>query len=579
MYTQSLNPSKQIKQLLMVIGWSLAIVAPAMAQVPSIDIPPRPNPNVDRIPQPQPAPQPLPPSDQQPTLSTPPTPIPTPEAPPVAIPVRKIEVIGNTVLKPDEVAAITQSVEGRSVSLEDLRNVADAITQLYLNRGFITSRAVLVDQAIVEGVVRIRVIEGSLERIDIAGLQRLKPDYIRSRIQLGVKTPLNKDQLEDQLRLLKADPLLETIEASLRPGTGLGQSILTLQVKESAAITGFIGVDNYSPPSVGSERLGGVLTYRNVTGNGDELSGSYFHSLQGGSNVFDFSYRTPINAMNGTIQLRVAPSRSKVIESPFSVFNIRSETDLYELSYRQPLIRTPREELAVSLGFTVQNGQTFLDEVPFGFGAGADADGRSQTRVLKFGQDYLKRDAKGAWALRSQFSLGLNILNATVNDSPVPDGRFFSWFGQVQRVQRLSNAQLLIAQADVQLTPDSLLPSQQYVIGGGQSLRGYRQNARSGDNGFRVSIEDRIAVQRDASGVPTLQLAPFIDLGSVWNKSNNPNRLRNETFLAAAGVGLIWEPAPRFLIRLDYAVPIVRASDRGGNAQDRGFYFSVGYNL
>lgn len=62
-------------------------------------------------------------------------------------------------------------------------------------------------------------------------------------------------------------------------------------------------------------------------------------------------------------------------------------------------------------------------------------------------------------------------------------------------MQQLSNDHLLLIQADLQLTPDSLLPFQQFVIGGGQSVRGYRQNIRSGDNGFRVAIKDRFTVQ------------------------------------------------------------------------------------
>ncbi len=576
MYLKCLRASHRIKALVGWLVWSVAIVTPAIAQKSSIEIPPRPNPNLDRIPQSSPAPDPLP--SESPTLSVPPASISPPTSPPIRIFVRNINVTGNTLFK-QEIPAIIQPAVGHVVSLDDLIKIANDITQLYLSQGYITSRAVLVDQVIVDGVVQIRVIEGSLEELIIDGLQRLKRSYILSRLQLGLTKPLNRDQLEDQLRLLKADPLVATIEASLRPGKELGQSILILRVKESLAISGSIGVDNYSSPSIGADRLGGVVSDRNLTGIGDELSGAYYRSLQGGVSLFDFAYRVPVNPMNGTIQLRVAPSRSKIIEPPFDVFNIRSQTDLYELSYRQPLLRTPREELALSLGFTVQNSQTFLDDVPFGFGVGADAEGKTQTRVLKFGQDYVKRDPKGAWALRSQFSLGLNVLNATLNDGSAPDGRFFSWFGQVQRVQRLSNAQLLIIQADGQLTPDGLLSSQQFVIGGGQSLRGYRQNARSGDNGFRVSIEDRIALQRDASGVPMLQLAPFADLGSVWNQSNNPNQLTNETFLASAGLGLIWEPVPRFLIRLDYAVPIVPLSDRGNNAQDRGFHFSVGYSL
>jgi hemolysin activation/secretion protein len=547
------------------------------APKPNLEVPPTPNPNTDRFPQPQPSPQPLPPADQQPSLS-PPQPSETPGTPSeITIPVKRVEVTGNTLLKPAEITEITSAVEGRSVTLEQLRGVADSLTQLYLNQGYITSRAVLVDQEIVEGVVKIRVVEGSLEKIEVQGTQRLT-HYVQSRIALGAKPPLSKDTLEDQLRLLKADPLFTNVEASLKPGTGLGQSILTVRVNEAPAFSTFLNVDNYSPPSVGSERFGGGISYRNLTGLGDELSGSYYQSTTSGSKAFDFNYRVPVNPMNGTVQLRVAPSRSRITDPAFKAFGIRSKTDLYEISYRQPLVRTPREELALSAGFALQNGQTFLfDDVPTPFGIGPDAEGRSRTRVLKLGQDYVKRDPQGAWALRSQFSLGLGIFNATENDSPAPDGKFFAWLGQVQRVQRLGKDHLLIAQADVQLTPDSLLPSQQFVIGGGQSLRGYRQNVRSGDNGFRVSLEDRIAIQRDEAGIPTLQLAPFIDAGAVWNKSNNPNQLSNETFLVSGGLGLIWQPVPKLLVRLDYAVPFVGLTDRGNNAQDRGFYFSVNY--
>ena len=116
----------------------------------------------------------------------------------------------------------------------------------------------------------------------------------------------------------------------------------------------------------------------------------------------------------------------------------------------------------------------------------------------------------------------------------------------------------------LQLTPDSLLPSQQFVIGGGQSVRGYRQNIRSGDNGFRVAIEDRITVQRNESGISTIQLAPFLDMGAVWNKSNNPNQLPDQTFLVGAGLGLLWNQAmgiDNLFLRLDYGFPFIDLSD------------------
>ncbi|MEO0844232.1 MAG: POTRA domain-containing protein, partial [Cyanobacteria bacterium J06643_5] len=445
----------------LILGSSFLAALPVIAQtspVPSTGN--EPNPNIDRFPQPLPTPKPLPPDDT-PIIPTPPTSAPQPEDSTIQIPVRKIEVTGSTILSQEEIAAITKTVEGRSVTLQELRGVVDKITQVYLSRGYITSRAVLTDQTINDGVVRVIIVEGSLEKIEVNGTRRLNKSYIRSRIRLGVDRPLQAGKIEEQLRLLRLDSLLKDVEATLKPGTKLGQSILSITVEEANAISGFIGVDNYSPPAVGSERLGSVISFRNPIGIGDELSASYYRSTAGGSNSFDFNYRVPINPMNGTLQLRYAPSDSKIIRSEFSDrFDITSDRELYEISFRQPLVRKLREEFALSLGFALQDGQTFLDGLPApDLAIGSDENANTKTRVVKFGQDYIKRDRQGAWALRSQLSLGMDVFDATVNSDAQPDGRFFSWLGQVQRVQRLNQDNLLIAQAELQLSPDNLLSS------------------------------------------------------------------------------------------------------------------------
>ncbi|OCQ97375.1 peptide ABC transporter permease [Nostoc sp. MBR 210] len=552
------------------------LASPSLAQAPN----PQGDPNQDRFPQPGTTPEPLPPESQPPIQ---PIPTPTPENPPPessqTIKVEKINVTGSTVFRPERFQSITQSVEGREVTVEELRKAADAITQLYLDQGYITSRAILVDQTVNNGVVEIRVIEGTIEKIEVQGTRRLNPEYVRSRVALGAGKPLLTAALEDQLRLLRADPLFSNVEASLRAGSGVGQSILIVRVTEAQPFNAALTVDNYSPPSIGSERLGVNASYRNLSGLGDEFSAAYYLTTRGGANIFDFNYRLPLNPMDGTLQLRTSFNDTNVVQEPFAAFDIRGESQLYEISFRQPLIRTPREEFALSLGFAVQNGQTFTFAGPTPFGIGPDEEGNSRTRVIKFGQDYVVRDLNGAWALRSLFSFGLGIFDATSNPNPIPDGQFFSWLAQAQRVQRLGTDSVLVAQAELQLTPNALLPAQQFVVGGGQSVRGYRQNVRAGDNGVRFTVENRLTVQRDASGNSTLQVAPFFDMAYVWNVEDNPNILQRQKFIAGIGLGILFQPIPQLDIKLDYGYPLIDLDDRGSNAQDDGFYFSVGYRL
>ena len=499
-----------------------------------------------------------------------------------AVTIKQVQIIGNSVLSSQALAPILQTIPDQNITPEIVTSVAEAITQLYVKQGYITSQALfdsLDPQSIVNGVAQIRVIEGQIERVDISGLERTNPDYVRSRINLGLANPFNANQLEDQLRLLRADPLFRKITSSLKPSTKEGKSLITVQIEEANQFSGGVSFDNYSPVAVGSERLGTALSYRNLTGFGDLLTASYYRSTSGGSNLYDFSYSIPLNPMNGTVAIRYAPSNYRITDPNFANLNIRGSNSLYDIVYRQPIIGDPRQEFALSLGFAHQTGQTFLFEnlaVPFGIGP--DANGVSTTSVFRFGQDYTLRDPNGVWAMRSQFNLGTGLFNATF--VTVPNAGFFSWTGQLQRVQALGTDALLIASLDSQLSANPLLASQQFVIGGGQSLRGFRQNARSGDNGFRLSLETRITAIRDGQTKRSLlQIAPFIDLGTVWNNGNNPTPSQSQNFLAATGIGIIIEPIERLILKLDAALPFINLQERGNNLQDAAVYFSTSYQF
>ena len=550
--------------------FSLLIATPSLAQ--SV----RPNPNQDRLPQPLPDPEnAIPPDTTSPIAPTAP---PTTDIPndDVTISVTQIEVIGSTVFTTTDFEPLVSPLEGRGVSINELQALAEAITQLYFDQGYLTSRAVLSEQEVTDGTIQIQVIEGTISDIQIEGNQQTHTSYLEQRLALGTEAPAQLGAIEDQLRLLQLNPLFDSVAGTLLPGEGTGETVLQVTVDEAKPFNADLFVDNYSPPSIGDVRTGATLNYQNLTGWGDQIFVGYSRSTTGGSNLYDLGYRIPVNAMEGTLQLRALFSNSTQTQTSL---DIDGDSEFYEVSFRQPLIRTPREEFALSLGFAYREGQTFLFDSPFPFGIGPDDDGISRTSVIKFGQDYIKRDPSGAWAEQSQISIGTGLFNATQNSGSTPDGQFFSWLGQVQRVQRLGVNNLLIVQGSAQLTPNSLLASEQFVIGGGQSVRGFRQNVRSGDNGFRLSVEDRITVLRDQEeSYPIIQLAPFVDLGYVWNQSDNPNTQSTQRFLAGAGLGVILTPVQGLQIKVDYGVPLVDLNDRNNNIQDNGLYFSVNYH-
>ena len=498
--------------------------------------------------------------------------------------VTQVKVVGSTILSAAELSKITTGVTHHGINLIALNQIADEITQLYLKRGFATSRAIVPLQSIKSnGVVTIQVIEGWLGEIQVKGNHQLQSGYIQSRLRLAGGTPLNIHRLEAQIRLLNTDPMLEHVEASLRAGTKPGESILIADVQETARSNSSLSSDNYSSVNGFPQQTRVSASYRNPIGVGDELTlasslgppQSYIDGINGSEN-YDVSYRIPVNAREGAVQLRASVDDRLIGDTAYAALGLRSRDEVYSLTFRQPLVRSLRQEFALSAGFSADRSQTFLfKNIPYPFVSSADAQGVTQTRILQFGQDYTLRDPLGTWSIGSVFNVGLGILGATEQSSSTPDGQFFSWQLQGQRVQQLGRDNLLIAQGNLQLSPDGLLSSQQFNLGGAQSVRGFRRNVRSGDNGWRLTLEGRVPILKTSRHQPIVQLAPFVEAGAVWNCAGNPSGPVAQGFLAGVGLGLLWQPNDSLNVRIDYGIPLVNLPDQTNGFQDSGIYFSV----
>ncbi|MEH1847029.1 MAG: ShlB/FhaC/HecB family hemolysin secretion/activation protein [Nostoc sp.] len=557
---------------------SACLALSAMAQStppPGVTIPPTAPDAVEQtIPKPSESPRPLP--SETPTLPPLPElqPPPTPEQPEVTSPssdrffVKKVEVQGNTILQ-DEIAKLTQPYENRLVTFEELLELRSAIVQLYIKNGYITSGAFLLNnQDLSTGIVQIQVVESKLEQIEIGGLRRLREGYVRSRLERATSTPLNKRRLEEALQLLQLDPLIEQVNAELAAGSTPGSNILRVSLKEAPAFHTAFTIDNNQSPSIGSIQGNIEVNHDNLLGFGDRLSARYGRTK--GLNLYDINYTIPVNAQNGTLSFRYNNDDSRIIEEDFRKLGIRSETQTYSLGFRQPITRTPTSEFAFGLSLDLRRSQTYIyNDMPFSFTKGPEK-GESKVTVIRFSQDWVNRGTRRVLAARSQFSLGIDAFDATINNTGT-DGQFFSWLGQFQWVQQLSPRNLLVARIDAQLTPDSLLSLERFSIGGVDTVRGYRENQLVADNGILGSVEVRVPLTSDPK---VLQLVPFFEIGTVWN---NREIDPDPATIASLGLGSRWLITPNLSLHLDYGIPLISVGDRGNSLQENGLSFSIRY--
>ncbi|MBE9129316.1 ShlB/FhaC/HecB family hemolysin secretion/activation protein, partial [Coleofasciculus sp. LEGE 07081] len=494
------------------------------------------------------------------------------------ITVEGFEFTGNTVFSDEELAAVTEPFTNRPITFAELLNARTAVTQLYTENGYVTSGAFIPPQTLTDGTISIEIIEGGLEEIQVNGSRRLKPGYVRSRLAIATQKPLNVPRLLEALRLLQLDPLIENVSAELSTGSGPGTSLLIVEVAEANPWSSQIFANNGRSPSVGSFRRGVSLTHANVLGWGDGLTLGYTNTA--GSNEVDATYIVPINPRNGTFGFSYSHTSNEIIEEPFNFLDIQSSSNSFDLTLRQPLMQTPTQEFALGLTGSWRSTKTvFLENLigeSIGFPSpGADVDGRTRVSALRFFQEWTKRGASEVIALRSQFNLGLDVLDATVNDD-APDSRFLSWRGQAQWVRLLAPETLLLVRGDIQLADQELLPIEQFGLGGFGSVRGYRQDVRLSDNGAFGSVEVRLPIARIPQWQGVLQLTPFVDFGTTWNSGDSEDPDTNS--LASIGLGLQWQQGDYLTARLDWGIPLISVDSTDGSLQEDGIYFSITIN-
>ncbi|MBW4446279.1 MAG: ShlB/FhaC/HecB family hemolysin secretion/activation protein [Spirirestis rafaelensis WJT71-NPBG6] len=526
---------------------------------------------------------PIPPPEE--LFPSPVTPSPTtPEVVPSeflgTIRVDRFNVVGNSVFSPQELAEVTKDYINKPITFAQLLQASEAVTQLYRTKGYITSGAFIPANQTFRSrgsTITIQVVEGGLESIQVSGLKRLNPNYVRSRLAVATGKPLNVNKLLRALQLLQLNPLIKNISAELAAGANAGNSILVVRASETKTFTAQISLDNNRSPSIGSFQRQIQLNQANLSGLGDNLNVAYANT--DGSNDVEASYTLPINAYNGTLQFSYNYTNSRVIEEPFDFLNIQGTSQDFSITLRQPIVQTPNEEFA--LGVTASRREsdvsflgTRLTGERLPFPSPGAIDGETRLSILRFFQDWTKRNSRQVLAARSQFSFGIDAFDATINPN-APDGQFFSWRGQGQWVRLLAPDTLLLVRADAQLSDRALVPLEQFGLGGQRTVRGYRQDLLLVDKAFLASIELRYPILRVPELGGVLQVTPFVDFGTgSGGTSTGAADVPNS--LASTGLGLLWQ-SDRINARFDWGIPLVSVDSRRNSLQEDGLYFSVVY--
>lgn len=464
-----------------------------------------------------------------------------PAVPPAAhgkqVTVQQFEVSGNTLYKSEQLQALIAGYLNRPISLLDIYAAADRIAEHYAVNGYTLASVNVPPQKIENGTVRLQISEGRLARIVTEGETSYSTEQLGR--YLGEVKPgsvYRGTSLEEGLRVINTLPGLQA-RAVVKPGAAYGSSDLVVRVTEKP-IQGVMTVDNFGRESIGEIRYSGLVQFNNPLKVEDQFQVMALRSEDGLLNYGYAEYSLPINFSGTRLSLSYGHADFEVVGTPVEGRN-RSGRVVID----HPLLRSRNSQLSVSGGVSRTDANADFSGLLF--------SGTSIT-LMEVGATYTHTyQSLAVTQVSTNIATNFNELTsaeaAAAASGPISGDQRLRWELDVQHLQPLFANLQLLARANGVYSPDPLVDTQQYSLGGPSNVRGYPASEVRGDRGYFGSL----TLRRPFSlGSVVLMSRVFADAGQVFTVGNSDHQS-----LTTAGLGFDVH-YDRIALKLDWAFPL-----------------------
>lgn len=442
---------------------------------------------------------------------------PPPGADQIRFVLTKVEIDGATVYAPEELRPLYEKYLGTEISLLQIYAIAEAIGVKYGDDGYILSLAAVPAQRIRDGVVRIQVIEGYVDKIVIEG-EALQRSELIQRIAGKVTTfhPLKAEQLERYLLLINDIPGVSA-RGILRPSATPGASDLVV-VGDRKRFDGYASVDNRGTRYVGPYQIQGGVSANGILGLNESTGVRAVVTSQTNElRLVDVDHDEPISD-EGT-RARFA-FQGAFVEPGYTLKSLEiTSQQLYGAAgVTHPLIRSRAKNWSVRGRFDLRN----VNVEEFN---GATTISEDRIRAIRLASSYDIIDTllgdPAVSLVGMEVGQGLNVLGARPTGSANlsrPDGhsQFTKLNFEGQRLQTLGHGFNLLLAAIGQYSFSGLLASEEFSFGGAQYGRGFDPAELTGDQGVAAKAELQWGQSLSSSFLRDYQFYVFFDAGAVW---------------------------------------------------------------
>jgi hemolysin activation/secretion protein len=484
--------------------------------------------------------------------------------------VREFEVTGNTLLPAEELAARLAPFKGPA-TLARLREAAAAVQELYRRAGWGGVVAFLPEQALDSGVVRIRVVEGKLSRIDVAdNKQYSSANVLASLPSLKVGTTPAVRRIDAEIQLANENPA-KSVQVLLQPGSEPGSIAAKLSVAEQPVQRFSARLDN---TGTRSSRWRAALGWQhaNVAGMDHVFAVEAQTAPEDTSSVAVLSanYRMPFYAQAMAVDVYGAWSDVDAgkVGTAAGDLQFSGKGTIAGLRASNYLPRWGNVDQRLLTGFEWRQylNNCSISGLPDGACGSAGASVAVQPVSLTYNAQTVS-DLRLGFSIGLHHNLGLGGSHGAQSDfEAVRHGsprRYTLLRLSAQAALPLDEWGLLAARLQGQASSQPLVPGELFGIGGASSVRGFEERELGGDSGLQLSLEfsgPNVAESWFKLADTELRGVLFADAGWVKNQQGDPCLLNDsQCHMGSLGLGLraAWRQVQ---LRLDVARAMSTAS-------------------
>ncbi len=379
------------------------------------------------------------------------------------------------------------------MSIGQLQDVANQLTDLYRSAGFVIAQAYVPQQTIEDGVVNIHVQEGILGETIVEGNAQYSVELIKRIFEHLEGKSVTKQALENALFSLSDYPGLLAYGV-LKPGQNTGETDLLVKVQEEDPREYSVRLDNHGTESTGENRLTLSYTENNLFGNADSLDISLMQTFSPTSNLYGgVIYKTPVGSHKTLMGLGVS-NNSYDVGGSLEDFEITGDVQASNVFVSHQFVRGREKNIYGKLDFIHKVAETKISDLVL-------SEDTLSALAVEMGFDILDKKYKGINQGSVKYTQGFeDMMGSLGSDDSILSSRtggsgdfatsdFAKLNWNVARLQLIDKYQNVLLRFSGQYSSDLLVPVEQAGLGGPNNVRAFEPSAVLRDSSLFLSVD------------------------------------------------------------------------------------------